>query len=106
MGRKQIFWAGIILFCLNQCFYLFIFFLLKKKQFFNIFFAGIKIKWAGIKKKSGLELNILLKICIFKSFFNIFSAGIKKKVGWNYFFLLKISLFKFFVFFCLKNATF
>ena len=66
----------LILFCL-------------KKTFLKIFLAGIKIKWAGIKKKSGLELNILLKICIFKSFFNIFSAGIKKKVGWNYFFFIE-----------------
>ena len=83
----------LILFCL-------------KKTFLKIFLAGIKIKWAGIKKKSGLELNILLKICIFKSFFNIFSAGIKKRWAGIIFFLLKISLFKFFVFFCLKNATF
>jgi len=60
--------------------------LLKKKQFFNIFSAGIK------KKLGGRELNILgyrksvflsLFFCLKKATFNIFLAGIKKKVGWN-----------------------
>ena len=56
------------------------FFLLKKKQFWNIFLAGIKIKWAGIKKNR-LEINIL---------------------GWNWFFQLQISLKSLFFFFLQK----
>ena len=98
-----------------------IFFLLKKKQFFNIFSAGIKKKWAGIN-------FLLLEISLLKSFFfllkkniffNTFSAGIKKKwagtkkkwagikyFGLELFFLLNINVFKFFEFFWLKKSNF